>query len=44
VPSIVQVAEEFGVAQVTAQKALAALRTEGLTCTEPGLGSYVRGK
>ncbi|MEU2597001.1 winged helix-turn-helix domain-containing protein [Streptomyces hirsutus] len=44
VPSIVQVAEEFNVAQVTAQKALKALRAEGYTYTEPGIGSFVRGK
>ncbi|MFM9641529.1 GntR family transcriptional regulator [Streptomyces turgidiscabies] len=44
VPSIVQVAEEFGVAQVTAQKALAGLRAEGYTYTEPGIGSFVRKK
>jgi GntR family transcriptional regulator len=44
VPSIVQVAEEFGIAQATAQKVLRALRDEGLTYTEPGLGSSVRKK
>lgn len=43
VPSIVQVAEEFNVAQVTAQKALAELRAKGYTYTEPGIGSFVRG-
>ncbi|MGW1398476.1 GntR family transcriptional regulator [Streptomyces sp. NPDC002405] len=44
VPSIVQVSEEFGIAQATAQKALRALKEEGLTYTEPGLGSSVRKK
>jgi GntR family transcriptional regulator len=42
VPSIVQVADEFGIAQATAQKVLRALKEEGLTYTEPGLGSSVR--
>lgn len=42
VPSIVQVAEEFGIAQATAQKVLRALKDDGLTYTEPGLGSSVR--
>ncbi|GBQ04228.1 GntR family transcriptional regulator [Streptomyces spongiicola] len=42
VPSIVQVAEEFGIANATAQKVLRALKDEGLTYTEPGLGSSVR--
>ncbi|MFF3879346.1 GntR family transcriptional regulator [Streptomyces sp. NPDC001978] len=42
VPSIVQVSEEFGIAQATAQKVLRALKEEGLTYTEPGLGSSVR--
>ncbi|MEN3586716.1 MULTISPECIES: GntR family transcriptional regulator [unclassified Streptomyces] len=42
VPSIVQVAAEFGIANATAQKVLRALKDEGLTYTEPGLGSSVR--
>lgn len=42
VPSVVQVAEEFGIAQATAQKVLRALKDEGLTYTEPGIGSSVR--
>ncbi len=41
VPSVLQLTEEFGVAAATAQKALRALRAEGLTYTEPGLGSFV---
>ncbi|MFJ2753589.1 GntR family transcriptional regulator [Streptomyces sp. NPDC087297] len=41
VPSVVQLTAEFGVAAATAQKALRALRAEGLTYTEPGLGSFV---
>ena len=42
VPSVVALTREFGIAQATAQKVLAALRAEGLTRTEPGMGSYVR--
>ena len=41
VPSVVQLTEEFGIANATAHKVLQALRTEGLTYTEPGLGSFV---
>lgn len=41
VPSVVQLSEEFGIAQATAQKVLRALRAEGLTFTEPGIGSTV---
>lgn len=41
VPSVVQLTEEFGIANATAHKVLRALRAEGLTYTEPGLGSFV---
>ncbi|WP_344294146.1 winged helix-turn-helix domain-containing protein [Streptomyces synnematoformans] len=41
VPSVVALTEEFGVAQATAQKALRSLREDGLTFTEPGIGSTV---
>lgn len=41
VPSVVQLTEEFGIANATAHKVLQALREEGLTYTEPGLGSFV---
>ncbi|MGW5591132.1 GntR family transcriptional regulator [Streptomyces sp. NPDC003857] len=41
VPSVVQLTEEFGIANATAHKVLQALRAEGLTYTEPGLGSFV---
>ncbi|MEU1597275.1 GntR family transcriptional regulator [Streptomyces sp. NPDC005708] len=41
VPSLVQLTAEFGVASVTAQKALRALREQGWTYTEQGLGSFV---
>lgn len=41
VPSVVQLATEFGIAQATAQKVHRGLRDEGLIYTEPGLGSFV---
>ncbi|WP_317453978.1 winged helix-turn-helix domain-containing protein [Streptomyces sp. TRM68416] len=41
VPSVVQLTAEFGIANATAYKVLRALREEGLTYTEPGLGSFV---
>jgi GntR family transcriptional regulator len=41
VPSVIQLATEFGIAQATAQKVHAGLRAEGLIYTEPGLGSFV---
>jgi len=41
VPSVVQLATEFEIAQATAQKVHAGLRSEGLIYTEPGLGSFV---
>ncbi|MEV0638005.1 winged helix-turn-helix domain-containing protein [Streptomyces sp. NPDC050619] len=41
VPSVVQITAEFGIAAATAQKVLQGLRREGLTYTEPGLGSFV---
>lgn len=40
-PSVVQLTSEFGIANATAHKVLRALREEGLTYTEPGLGSFV---
>ncbi|MFF8233181.1 GntR family transcriptional regulator [Streptomyces caelestis] len=44
VPSVVQLTSEFGIANATAHKVLRALREEGLTYTEPGLGSFVAEK
>lgn len=44
VPSVVQLGSEFGIANVTAQKVVRALRDEGLIRTEPGMGSYVTGE
>jgi len=41
VPSVVQLASEFGIANATAHKVLRALREEGMTYTEPGLGPFV---
>ena len=41
VPSVQQLVAEFGVASVTAQKTLRALREEGLIVTTPGMGSFV---
>lgn len=44
VPSVIQLATEFGIAQATAQKVHQGLREEGLIYTEPGLGSFVAGQ
>ena len=44
VPSVVQITAEFGIAAVTAQKVLRALREEGTVRTEVGMGSYVTGR
>jgi GntR family transcriptional regulator len=44
VPSVVQIQAEFGIAAATAQKVLKQLRADGLTKTEPGMGSYVSRK
>ena len=41
VPSVMQLVDEFGIAQATAQKVHAGLRDAGLIYTEPGLGSFV---
>jgi DNA-binding GntR family transcriptional regulator len=41
VPSTVALTEEFGVANVTAQKVLRQLREDGLIYTELGMGSFV---
>ncbi|MFI6486853.1 GntR family transcriptional regulator [Streptomyces sp. NPDC050564] len=44
VPSVIQITAEFGIAAATAQKVLQGLRKDGLTYTEPGLGSFVAQK
>ena len=43
VPSVIDLAAEFGIAQATAQKTLTRLREDGMIYTVPGLGSYVAG-
>ncbi|MFE9503795.1 GntR family transcriptional regulator [Streptomyces anthocyanicus] len=40
-PGILALCAEFGVAQVTARKALADLRERGVIRTENGIGSFV---
>lgn len=44
VPSVVDLQSEFGVASTTANKALRALRADGWTRTQPGMGSFVTGQ
>ncbi|MEU9699757.1 winged helix-turn-helix domain-containing protein [Streptomyces sp. NPDC047981] len=41
IPSVVQLANEFGVVNSTAQRAMEAVRKEGLTRSEAGMGTYV---
>lgn len=41
-PSIRQLAERFGVAAMTAQSAIEALKAGGLVYTSPGRGTFVR--
>jgi GntR family transcriptional regulator len=41
-PSVRQLSERFGVAQMTVNNALRMLREEGLTVSTPGRGTYVR--
>lgn len=42
-PSIPAIAESYGVAKQTVQRAIDNLRVEGLLITRPGSGTYVRG-
>jgi GntR family transcriptional regulator len=42
-PSITGLVQEFGIAQLTARKALHALVVEGLAEMTPGMGTYVKG-
>ena len=44
VPSIVALSDEFGVAPVTARKALTALQREGLVESRTGWGTFVTDK
>lgn len=41
IPSVVEMLEEFGISTSTGQKVHRALRAEGLTHTEPGIGTFV---
>jgi GntR family transcriptional regulator len=41
IPSVVQIAAEFGVVNSTAQRAMEAVRAEGLTRAEAGMGTFV---
>ncbi|MFJ8720948.1 winged helix-turn-helix domain-containing protein [Streptomyces sp. NPDC093269] len=41
VPSIVEIAAEFGVVNSTAQRAMEAVRAEELTRSEKGMGTFV---
>ncbi|WP_222871443.1 GntR family transcriptional regulator [Nonomuraea sp. PA05] len=41
IPSLLDLIEEFGIANVTGQKVMRALRADGLIRTEPGMGSFV---
>lgn len=41
-PSITGLVQEFGIAQLTARKALHLLVEEGLAEMSPGMGTYVR--
>src|ERR671912_2245948 len=42
-PSIPAIAESFGVAKQTVQRAIDQLRVEGVLITKPGSGTFVRG-
>ncbi|GAB7052005.1 GntR family transcriptional regulator [Catenuloplanes indicus] len=42
-PSIPGIAEQYGVAKQTVQRAIDQLRVEGMLITKPGSGTYVRG-
>lgn len=42
-PSITRISQEWGVAKVTAAKALKELRSEGLARSVPGWGTFVAG-
>ena len=42
-PSITRISQEWDVAKVTAAKALKELRSEGLTRSVPGWGTFVAG-
>ncbi len=41
IPSLLDLVDEFGIANATGQKVMRALRADGLIRTEPGMGSFV---
>lgn len=41
IPSLLQLVDEFKIANATAQKVMRQLRADGLIRTEPGIGSMV---
>ncbi|MBE1558252.1 winged helix-turn-helix domain-containing protein [Nonomuraea africana] len=41
-PSVLDLTNTYGIANATAQKVMTQLRQDGLTYTEPGLGTFVR--
>ncbi|PJE95599.1 GntR family transcriptional regulator [Streptomyces carminius] len=41
VPSVVQIANEFGVVNSTAQRAMEHVRAQGVTRSEKGMGTFV---
>ena len=41
-PSVLKLQEEFGIATATGQKVLHKLRADGLTYTQPGMGTFVK--
>src|SRR5215475_4807963 len=43
IPSIPALADAYGVAKQTVQRAIDQLRVEGILITRPGSGTYVRG-
>lgn len=42
VPSLMTLSSEYGVGMVTARKAIALLKLEGLVVTVPGYGTFVK--
>jgi GntR family transcriptional regulator len=41
IPSLLDLVDEFDIANATGQKVMRALRADGLIRTEPGMGSFV---
>ncbi|MFG1956007.1 GntR family transcriptional regulator [Nonomuraea sp. NPDC049028] len=42
VPSVLELMNTYGIANATAQKVLTELKRDGLTYSEPGMGTFVR--